>query len=189
MCPEVGRSGPFPAPLLSAAVTFDGHEQDELIDSEDDPFATGWWVGADDNWHPPDEPFSAGGASRPRGFRRVVIAILAVAIAAATTLSVLGGSGPFSSAAPSGPSLTELTSQVQQLVVGTGNDQLHLGDVSSVTCHPPGSWSSGQTFTCEVLGSTQTKIGEYVGTVAATTSNGEWHWRGTWRPTHPSTTS
>jgi hypothetical protein len=61
---------------------------------------------------------------------------------------------------------------------------LRIGGVTDVTCHPPGSWSAGQTFSCDVIGTSQRDLGQYVGTVQATTSSGVWRWRGQWRPSH-----
>ncbi len=165
-------------------MTSDGHELDELTDSDDDPFA-GWWVGADDNWHPPDEPFTSG-SQKPHRIRRAVVAILAVVIVLATTLSVLVGGGPLSSSSPTGPSDAQLTSEVRQIVSGSQTGGLQRA-VTDVRCHPPGSWRAGAGFRCDVFGTAQAEIGQYVGTVQATTTAGEWRWTGTFKPDHPST--
>jgi hypothetical protein len=172
-------------PLLSAKVTPDGDGLDELADSGDDPFATGWWVGADDNWHPPDEPFGTAHSVRPHLFRRIVIAAVAVAIALVTTLSVLVTGGAVSTPAATSPSASELASQVRQIVNQPGNRGLQ--GVADVQCHLPGSWSSGATFTCDVFGPSQARIGAYVGTVEPTTSDGTFRWNGAWKPLHRST--
>lgn len=150
------------------------------LDSPDDPFATGWWVGADGNWHTPQEPFTTRGPDKPRRLRRVVVVLLALAIVAATTVSVLAGSGSLT-ATPSGPSSAELASQVQRAV----SDDLRIEGVTGVRCQAPNSWSVGETFTCDVFGSTHGKVGQYVGTVQPTSPSGEWQWRGRWMPSHP----
>ena len=171
-------------PVLSAMVTSSGYDPEGLDNLDDDPFAVGWWVGPDGNWHPPDEPFGGRTTRKPRPLRRVVVVLLAVAIVVATTVSVLAGGSTGTSS--SGPSLAELTSQVQRIVTGSDRGQFKVGGVSSVKCHPPSSWNAGRTFTCNVFGSSHTKLGQYMGTVQPTTSSGEWRWEGVWRPSHES---
>jgi hypothetical protein len=166
-------------------VTSNGYDPEELDDLGDDPFVLGWWVGRDGNWHPPDEPFGAGTAKKQHPMRRVVVVLLAVAVAAATTVSVLAGGSPPTST--TGPSLAELTNQVQQAVTGSGSGQSGVRGVTSVKCHPPTTWSSGLTFTCDVFGPSQTKLGQYHGTVQPNTPSGEWRWEGDWRPSRPYT--
>jgi len=164
-------------------MTSDGYNPGDL-DDPDDPFVAGWWVGADGNWHTPEEPFTTRGPNRPRRLRRVVVVVLAVAIVVATTVSVLGGGMSATPSPSSGPSLAELTSQVQQTLSGSGSGELRIEGVTGVRCHSPSSWSIGETFTCNVFGSSQKDLGQYVGTVERTTSSGEWKWEGQWKPSH-----
>jgi len=171
-------------PLRSAMVTSNGYDPEELDDLGDDPFVVGWWVGPDGNWHPPDEPFGAGTEKRPHPLRRVVVVLLAVAIVVATTVSVLAGGSPLTTSSSTGPSLAELTYQVQQTVTGSGSGQSGVRGVTSVKCHPPSTWSSGQTFTCDIFGPSRKELGQYHGTIQPTTSSGEWRWEGAWKPAH-----
>ena len=169
-------------PATVSTVTSSGNDP---VDLGDDPFVVGWWVGRDGNWHPPDEPFSTGRARKPHPLRRVVIVSLAAAIVVATTVSALaGGSLPSQS---SGPSLLELTYQVQRAVTGSGSGQSGVRGATNVECHYPSSWSSGQSFTCVAFGPSQKELGQYHGVVRPTTSSGEWRWVGAWRPLHPYT--
>jgi hypothetical protein len=170
-------------PLPSAMVTSSGYDPDDTDDLGDDPFVVGWWVGPDGNWHPPDEPFGSGKEKRPHPLRRVVVVLLAVAIVVATTVSVLAG-GSALPPSSTGPSLAELTYQVQRAVTGTGSGQSGVRGVASGRCHPPSTWGSGQEFTCDVFGPSRTELGQYRGAVQPTTSSGEWRWVGAWRPTH-----
>ncbi len=166
--------------ITVAMVTSNGYNPEELDDLGDDPFVVGWWVGPDGNWHPPDEPFGAETAKKPHPLRRVVVVLLAVAIVVATTVSVFArGSSPASSI---GPSLGELSYQVQQAVTGSGSGQSVVQGVTSVKCHLPSTWSSGQTFTCDVFGTSQKELGQYHGTVQPTASSGAWRWEGVWKP-------
>jgi hypothetical protein len=167
-------------------VTSSGYDPDDPDDLSDDAFVVGWWVGPDGNWHPPDEPFSAKTAKKPHLLRRVAVVLLAVAIVVATTVSVLAGGSPQSSSS-TGPSLAELTYQVQQAVTGSGSGQSGVQGVARVVCHPPSTWRSGQAFTCDVFGPPQTELGQYHGTVQPTTASGEWRWNGVWKPTRPYT--
>ena len=128
-------------------------------------------------------PSAAGTAKKPHPLRRVVVVLLALAIVAATAVSVFAGSSPQTSS--TGPSLAQLTYQVQQAVTGSGGGQSGVKGVTSVKCHPPNTWSSGETFRCEVFGPSQTELGQYHGTVQPTTSSGEWRWEGAWRPSDP----
>lgn len=167
-------------------VTSNGYDPEELDDDlGDDPFVVGWWVGPDGNWHPPDEPFDAGTAKEPHPLRRVVVVLLAVAIVVATTVSVLAGVGPPTSS--TGPSLAQLSNQVQQTVTGSGVGQPVVRGVTSVKCHLPRTWSSGETFTCKVFGPSRMELGQYRGTVEPTTTSGEWRWEGIFKPRYPYT--
>lgn len=168
-------------PATVGSVTSDGYDSGD----PDDPFVDGWWVGADGNWHTPQEPFTTRGPNKPRRLRRFVVVLLAVAIVAATTVSVLAGSGSLTSTPSSGPSLAELTSQAQQAVSGSGSGDLKIEGVTRVTCHSPSSWSVGAMFSCDVFGSGHEKVGQYDGTVEPNTPSGEWRWEGRWRPSHP----
>jgi len=100
---------------------------------------------------------------------------------------VLVGSSPLTTSPSAGPSLAQLTYQVQLAVTGSGSGESELSGVASVTCHSPSSWSSGQTFTCDVFGPSRKELGQYQGTVRPTTSSGEWRWVGAWKPSHPYT--
>jgi hypothetical protein len=168
-------------------VTSDGYDPGDLDDPDDpdDPFVAGWWVGADGNWHTPQESFSARVPREPHMLRRVVVVLLAVAIVVATTVSVLAGSGSLTFTPSSGPSLAELTSQVQQAVSGSGSGELRIGGVTGVKCHAPSSWSVGAPFSCDVFGSGHVKVGQYDGTVQPTSPSGEWQWQGRWTPSRP----
>ena len=149
------------------------------MDDPEDPFVAGWWVGAEGNWHTPQEPFTTRGPDKPRRLRRVVVVLLAVAIVAATTVSVLAGSGSLTTS-PSGPSAAGLASQVQRAVSG----DLRIEGVTGVRCQAPSSWSVGEKFTCDVFGSSQVKVGQYIGTVQPTSPSGAWQWEGRWKPSH-----
>jgi hypothetical protein len=175
------RSEVFRIPLPSTTVPSNEYEAGELNDWDDEPFV-GWWVGDDDNWHPPDEPFGSRHAKRSRRLRRLVMIALALAVVAATSVSVWGG--PLTSPSAAGPSLAELTSQVRQAVASGSKGESSFGEVSRVTCHPPSSWSSGERFTCEVFGPSGDVLGHYEGTVQPATSSGGWRWAGAWVPSH-----
>lgn len=168
--------------LRSTPVTSDRYGLEER-DPGDDPFVVGWWVGPDGNWHPPDEPFRARPVEGPHPLRRVVVVLLAVAIGAATTVGVLAGGGTQSR--PTGPSVAQLTHQVRLAVTGSGGGQVGVRGVTGVECRPPSTWSSGQTFTCDVFGPAHAELGRYVGTVQPTTPSGAWRWRAEWRPSRP----
>jgi hypothetical protein len=174
--------GPVSAPLLSVIVTSNGYEGDELNEAGDDPFGPGWWVGSDGNWHTPDERFASDVPKRDHPVRRVAIVVLAIALIGATSAGVWGG--VVSQSPSSGPSVSSLDVQVQRAVTGSGSAAHAAPGVVRAVCHPPASWSAGQTFKCDVYGSSQTKLGQYLGTVQPTSSSGEWRWEGTWKPTH-----
>jgi hypothetical protein len=163
-------------------VTSNGHDADELNEAGDEPFAPGWWVGSDGNWHTPDEHFDSDVPKRNHPVRRVAMVVLAIALIGATSAGVWGG--VISQPPSSGPSASSLDVQVQQAVAGRGSTGLGGTGVVRAVCHPPASWSAGQRFKCDVYGSAQKVLGEYEGTVQPTTSSGEWQWRGIWRPTH-----
>jgi hypothetical protein len=160
-------------------VTSNGYDADELNEADDDPFVAGWWVGSDGNWHTPEERFDPDVPKRNHPFRRVAIVMLAIALIGATSAGVWGG---VSSPPPSGPSVSGLDVQVQRAVTGSGSTGLGVSGVVKAVCHPPASWSAGQTFKCDVFGSAQKVLGQYEGTVQPTTSSGEWQWRGVWNP-------
>jgi hypothetical protein len=149
---------------------------------DDDPYV-GWWVGSDDNWHPPEEAFGAETPRKNHPIRRIAVVILAIALVGATSVGVWEGAG---SPSYPGPSPTQLAAQVRQVVTGTNADELGIAGVSSVQCFPPNAWSSGTTFSCEVHGSMHEVIGQYEGTVESSTSSGQWRWNGVWKPSHTS---
>ena len=161
-------------------VTSDGYDPDELNEAGDEPFSLGSWVGSDGNWHTPDEPFDLDVPKRSHPLRRVAIVVLAIALVGATSAGVWGG---VISHPSSGPSVSSLDAQVQLAVARIGGTGHAMTGVRAV-CHPPASWSSGETFTCDVFGSSQTKLGQYLGTVQPTGSAGAWRWEGSWKPTH-----
>jgi len=167
----------IPTPLPSVMVTSNGHDASELNEAGDDLFGPGWWVGSDGNWHTPDERFDSDVPKTNHPVRRVAIVVLAIALIGATSAGVWGG--VTSQPSSTGPSVSSLNVQVQQAVTGPG-----VTGVVRAACHPPASWSAGQTFKCDVYGSAQRVLGEYEGTVLPTTSSGEWQWRGVWSPTH-----
>lgn len=163
-------------------VTSNGYDADELNEAGEDPFVAGWWVGSDGNWHTPDEPFDSDVPKRNHPVRRLAIVVLAIALIGATSAGVWGG--VISQPPSSGPSVSSLDAQVEQAVTGTGSTGLGVTGAARAVCHPPASWSAGQTFKCDVYGSAQKVLGEYEGTVQPTTSSGEWRWRGVWSPAH-----
>jgi hypothetical protein len=163
-------------------VSSNGYLSEETDGADDDPFA-GWWVGSDDNWHPPDEPFDPYRPRKNHPIRRVAIVILAVALVGATSAGLWEGASS-STATPDGPSLAQITTQVQENVTGTGANEFGVTGVSSVRCHLPSSWEAGKTLTCDVLGPSQVVLGRYIGTVQPTTSSGAWRWEGEWKPSH-----
>jgi hypothetical protein len=171
-------------PLPSTAVTQnDGPGSEELGDEGGNLFA-GWWVGADDNWHPPEEPFVARHATGSRRLRQIVVIIVALMIVAVTSVSVWGGS--FTTPSTSGPSTSDLSVQVRHaLTSGTGGKAL-VGGVTDVKCQSPGSWTSGEHFTCDVFGSSGNLLGRYEGTVQTAGPTGGWRWTGLWVPKHQS---
>jgi hypothetical protein len=148
----------------------------------DDPFV-GWWVGSDDNWHPPEEAFGSEDPAKNHPIRRVAVVILAIALVGATSVGVWEGA---SSSSYNGPSTTQLAAQVRQVLTGTGAGELGIVGVSSVECLPPGAWSVGSTFSCEIHGPLHQVIGQYEGTVQSPTSSGQWRWNGVWKPSHTS---
>jgi hypothetical protein len=163
-------------------VTSDGSDPGQLSGAGDDPFVAGWWVGADGYWHPPDEPFGSEGRRPPHRLRRMVVVGLAVVVVLATSVGVWGGLS--STSTSSGPSLDELTLQVQRAISGSGAGAFGIRGVTDVKCDPPTSWSAGRTFTCDVFGSARMKLGRYHGTVQPDSSSGQWRWEGTWTPSH-----
>ena len=163
-------------------MTSNGYGSDEPNEAGDDPFSLGWWVGSDGNWHTPDEPFDLDVPKRSHPVRRVAIVVLAVALIGATSAGVWGGA--VSHPPSSGPSVSSLDAQVQLAVARAGGTGHAVTGVLRAVCHPPASWSSGETFTCDVFGSSETKLGQYLGTVQPTGSAGAWRWEGSWKPTH-----
>lgn len=79
-----------------------------------------------------------------------------------------------------GPSLSGLTASVRAQIAGDGPDSLKVPGVTSVVCNPPGSWQTGESFTCYAHGSTGSTIGKYVGTVAPNSPSGQYEWNATW---------
>jgi len=149
----------------------------------DDSPGPGWWVGSDGAWHAPEEDFGADVPRRSHPVRRVAVVLLAVAVVGATTIGAwLGGSSQVTTPVSGGPTLTALTSQVQQAVTRPGADGFGVPGVTDVVCVPPASWVAGATFVCSVYASSPRKIGVYAGTVESTESAGEWRWTGTWYP-------
>jgi hypothetical protein len=115
----------------------------------------------------------------------VLIVVLAIALIGATSAGVWGGVISPPSPSSAGPSLAILDAQVKLAVAGTGSNDSGVAGVARVVCDPPASWSAGQTFTCDVYGSAQKKLGEYDAEVESTTSSGEWRWTGVWNPIRP----
>jgi hypothetical protein len=176
-----------PNQLLSTLVTSNDDLFGEADGAGDDPYL-GWWVGSDDNWHPPDEAFDSDIPKRTHPVRRMAVVILAIALVGATSVGVWEGASPPTSTT-SGPTLEQLTAQVQQEVTGTGPNAFGVVGVSSVVCHLPSSWRAGSPFRCEVDGSSMKELGYFDGTVDSTTVPGQWRWNGVWRPSHsPSVT-
>jgi hypothetical protein len=161
-------------------VPSNGYVSEETGGADDDPFA-GWWVGSDDNWHPPDEAFDPDRPTGTHPVRRVVVVILAIALIAATSAGVWEGATS-STSTPDGPSLAQLTTQVKLAVTGTGANEFGVTGVSIVQCHLPSPWTARDTFTCKVYGTSQKLLGRYDATVQSTTSSGEWRWTGIWEP-------
>ena len=79
-----------------------------------------------------------------------------------------------------GPSLSKLTSSVTAQIAGTGPESLKVPGVTSVVCHPPGSWQTGESFTCFAYSSSGSTIGKYEGTVAPNSPSGQYEWNATW---------
>ncbi len=154
-----------------------------MVGVNDDSPGPGWWVGSDGGWHAPEEDFGADVPKRSHPVRRVAIVLLAVAVVGATTVGAwLGASSSTTGSVNGGPTLAALTSQVEQVVTGTGAHQFGVAGVADVVCVPPASWTAGARFECSVYASAARKIGVYDGTVAAGGTAGEWRWSGTWYP-------
>jgi len=112
----------------------------------------------------------------------VLIVVLAIALMGATSAGVWGGVMSQPTPSSAGPSPTILDTQVQLALTENGSNDAGVTGVVRVVCDPPASWSVGRTFTCEVLGSAQRKLGEYDAEIEATTPSGEWRWTGVWNP-------
>lgn len=113
--------------------------------------------------------------------RRVAVVMLAIALIGATSAGVWEGASS-STSTPDGPSLDQITNQVKVAVTGTSTNEFAVAGVSSVQCHLPSAWDAGETFRCEVYGSSQKLLGHYDATVQSTTSSSEWGWKGVWEP-------
>jgi hypothetical protein len=104
----------------------------------------------------------------------IIIGFVYVGITLAVIGLLLANSGR------SGPSLSGLTSSVKTQIAGDGPDSLKVPGVSSVVCHPPKSWRTGESFTCFAYSATGSTIGKYEGTVAPNSPSGQPEWNATW---------
>lgn len=86
------------------------------------------------------------------------------------------------SSASSGPSLSDLTANVQAQITGSGTDGFNVSGVGSVVCNPPSSWQPGATFTCYAYDSSNSELGEYDGTVEPNDGSGNYRWNAHWIP-------
>jgi len=179
-CPWSSWVGLSRRPLLSTEVGANDYLSEDTGGRDDDPYV-GWWVGSDDNWHPPQEAFGSEIPGTVHPIRRVAVVILAIALVGATSVGVWEGA---SSSSDPGPSPTQLAAQVRQIVTGTDAGELGIAGVSGVQCSPPDEWSVGSSFSCKIDGSSHEVIGHYEGTVESPTSSGQWRWNGVWKPNH-----
>lgn len=85
-----------------------------------------------------------------------------------------------SSTTNGGPALSDLTSQVQSQITGTGANGFGVSGVDSVVCNPPSNWQPAAKFTCFAYDSTKTEVGEYDGIVEPNAANGDYRWNAHW---------
>lgn len=81
-----------------------------------------------------------------------------------------------------GPALSDLTSQVQSQITGTGANGFGASGVDSVVCNPPSDWQPSARFTCFAYDSSKTEVGEYDGIVEPNAANGDYRWNAHWIP-------
>ena len=114
---------------------------------------------------------------RPRGAYewtlRIVLSLLIVAAAIVIGGLVRGDFGPWKTSAAAAPSRGQLQATIQSEM------PKHVSGVVRVVCVMPGSWASGQTFTCYGYGSSQKELAQVNGTVLPDNGN-QAQWNEVW---------
>jgi len=186
-CTISGGAKVFGEAVISGDVVFTGdnrvfHQEGEANPPRASEPRPGWWLAADGSWYPPPEPATheVPDDARRNGHRLLytVATLMVLGLAVALLVGILSSSD----STPTGPSLSDLTTNAQDQITGSGPGNFAVTGVNSVVCNPPKSWSPGETFTCFAYASDGTGIGTYSGTVEPNSSSGSYRWNATWLP-------